>query len=96
MKQSITIVTAVNVLLAVLVIVLKRLQFRDAGVSMYGVASALAIYGFLLTWAYVAVALLVMWLIGEAVRGALLYLWTVTAGVLVIWYLVGLVRFLFP
>jgi hypothetical protein len=76
----------------------RWLQFRepDPFENVYSTASTITLLGFLVTWAYVAVALAVLWLNGERMRGVWLHLWAAGSGVFVIWFFVGLVGFLFP
>jgi len=96
MKASVVIIAIANMVIAVVTWLLRWLQFGEARPfdNVYAWLSALSLVAFLLTWAYVAVAIVVLWSIGERIRTRWLYLWTMTSAVYIMWFCMGLIKVL--
>ena len=98
MNQSVKIIAATSIALGLLTLLLRRLQFQqpDPFANPYATASTLTLLGFVLTWAYTAVSVVVMRCIGERLRVPWVEAFALIAGLYVAWGFFGLARFLFP
>lgn len=98
MNQSVKIIAATSIVLGLLTLLLRRLQFQQADPfeNPFATASTLTLLGFILTWAYAAVSVVVMRCIGERLRAPWVEAFALIGGLYVGWGFFGLTRFLFP
>jgi hypothetical protein len=94
MERSIKVVAVLNMALFAVLLAQHLFQFRPP--EPWKILIGLIIPAIGLTWAYVSVGSAVLWLIGEGVDATWMYAWVIISGAFILWFLVSLIRFLFP